>query len=382
MDTIDKPLKNIEALIAKIIAAKSPTEIFSDFGALKSADIAGNLAILSEEYHKMAKEVHPDKVIVCFNSCSGYYSDKEKENLSQKASDAFANLKKHFDFAKKWLENSKWGDLDFIGLKPKVSLKIGKDTIFLSGEKYSGNICDVFVTEGGETVKIPRSPEDNDLVKSESAILKDIWEKDKDHAVKVLPEFKRTVKIGFPDGERICNIFTHFSSHHPGRGYTLQEVIQKYPKGLNLDTAAWMWRRLLLSLTIIHHNGYVHGNIIPENFIIYPETHYGMIVGFTGSVKIGEKAVVFSEDNRDLYPPEVFNKKPLDQTTDIYMAAKVMWKLIGENVGQLSPRIKGILNACTLNSGRLSDAWEIHEDFGVALRKIFGPPKFVEFKMD
>lgn len=363
-------------LIKKLLAAKSPTEIFSDFGAL-SEDIPTKLSVLSDEYHDLAKQVHPDKVV---------YSDSGFENTPEnikKASDCFSNLKNLFDLAKKWVENNKWGDLAFIGLKPKVSLKIGKDTIYLSGEKYFGNICDVFVTEGGEIVKIPRSAEDNDLVRAESELLKDIWARDKDHAVKVLPELKRTVKIGFPDGERICNIFPHFTTHHPGRGYTLQEVIQKYPDGLDLATAAWMWRRLLLSLTIIHHNGYVHGNIIPENFIIYPETHYGMIVGFTGSVKIGEKAVIIAESCRDLYPPEIFNKKPLDQSTDIYMAAKVMWKLLGaKGNAQLSPRIKGILNACTLTSGRLNDAWQIHESFGLALRKIFGEPKFIEFKMD
>lgn len=371
-------------LTSKILAAKSPTEIFSDFGALKG-DISEKSDILNKEYHEIAKQVHPDKV----NSDLQDKSETERDKIVKNASDAFANLKNLFDLAKKWVENNKWGDLAFIGLKPKVSLKIGKGTIYLSDTKYSGDICDVFVTEGGEVVKIPRSAEDNDLVKAESELLKYIWTNDKNHAVKVLPELKRTVKIGFPDGERICNIFPHFSTRHSGRGYTLKEVMQKYSDGLDLATAAWMWRRLLLSLTIIHHNGYVHGNIIPENFIIYPETHYGMLVSFTGAVKIGEKAIVCSdeanykeESNKKYYPPEVFDKKSLTEQTDIYMAAKIMWDLLGEKGKyQLTPRIKGILNACTLNSGRLDDAWSIHEDFGLALRKIFGDPKWVEFKM-
>ena len=348
-------------MIEKLLKAKSPGDIFSDYSSPANrvaGEIAGAIAVLTGEYHRIAKIVHPDN-----------FPDLTE---NKKASDATAVLNSLFETAKTWIETNSWGKNT-----SKNKITIGKTEVFLTGENIPGDICDGFPTEGGDFIKIPRAAEDNDLVKREAELLTDIWKNDPDHAKKFLPELKRTARIQFPDGERISNIFPYFTTHHPSRGYTLQEVKNKYPN-LDLRHAAWIWRRLLGSLAVIHHNGWIHANILPSNFIIFPETHYGMLISFTGAVRNNDTAVI-APGEKSFYPSEVFEKKPLNPATDIYMAAKIMRYLLGKT--PISQRINALLNACELKSGRLSDAWQIHEEFGVALRKIYGEPKFIEFKM-
>lgn len=223
-------------MIDKLLAAKSPADIFSDYSNPPNrvaAEIAGTIAILTGEYHRIAKEVHPDK-----------FSD-EKEN--KKASDATAKLNSLFEQAKNWIETNSWGKNT-----SKQKITIGKTEVFLTGEVIPGDICDGFPTDGGDFIKIPRAAEDNDLVKREAELLADIWKNDSDHAKKFLPELKRTARIQFPDGERIANIFPYFTTHHPGRGYTLQEVKSKYPN-LDLRHAAWIWHPISFAVWFIRN---------------------------------------------------------------------------------------------------------------------------------
>jgi serine/threonine protein kinase len=131
-------------------------------------------------------------------------------------------------------------------------------------------------------------------------------------------------------------------------------------------------------LVIAHDAGWVHNGLTLSNFIIEPETHRGVLIDFTNSVKIGSPAKSITK-NKDDHPLEVMTKRPLVPATDLFMAQRVMRKLLGNT--PITPRINALLNACALVNGRLNDARDVMRTFKDALLPIFGSPKFVEFKM-
>lgn len=331
----------------KIQSATCPQDIFPDYLSL---GIAGALAALKKFYVEQIVLFHPDKV--------EEKDKKEAENISGK-------LNALYEEAQELLRLGKWERP-----KPKVSIMVGKNSIYLEGTIYRGDFCNCFVTEGKELIKIPRVAKDNLKTKKEAEVLNAVWKAAPQNAKQFFPELRRTIRLERKDGERICNIFPHFSAHHSGRGYTLEEVIKAYPKGVDLRNAAWMFNRLILALETLHFSDYIHGNLTPSNFIIFPETHYGMLISFTSAGKEGDKASIKSEYSS--------SDDILSTSADIYSAVKIMRKLLGST--PVTKRMEGIFKSCELAWGNNS-AQAVFDDFKDALFRHFGPPTRAEFTM-
>lgn len=170
--------------------------------------------------------------------------------------------------------------------------------------------------------------------------------------------------------------------------YSLEEVIKAYPDGLDLRDAAWMWNRLLASLMVPSQCGVVHGAVVPSNFLIYPKTHNGMLIDWSFSVKSGENISAISTAYKDFYPKEVLEKKPVDKSTDVYMATMCLIKLLGGDVKNKSLPITtpmpvvGLIRACLLSKiHRTNDVFELYNDFKDVLKSLYGNPKFRKFEM-
>jgi serine/threonine protein kinase len=335
----------------KIKEAKCPQDVFPDYLSL---GIEPALAALKKFYVEQILLFHPDKVDEKYKS--------EAENISGK-------LNALYEEAQASIRLGKWDRP-----KSKSIIQIGKNSLYLAGQVYRGTFCNCFVTEGGELIKIPRSAKDNPKVTRESEVLKEVWKNTRENAQQFFPELRRTIKLARPDGERVCNIFPHFSEHHPDRGYTLQEVINAYPGGVDLRNAAWMLNRLLVAIGTLHYSDYVHANLTPDNFIIFPETHYGMLVGFTSAVKNGEKSDTVSEYSA----PEV-GKSALTPASDLWSAIKIIRKVLGKT--PITPRMEGLFKSCEMTKHRNNDAFEVFNDFKDALFRHFGPPSRAEFTM-
>jgi len=171
-------------------------------------------------------------------------------------------------------------------------------------------------------------------------------------------------------------------------GFTLAQIHDAYPAGIDLRDAAWMWNRLLGALLAAHQSNIVHGAVLPEHFLVFPKTHNGILLDWSYAVKPGVFIRAISPGRREFYPPEVFAKKPAQFGTDLYMAAMCLLHLIGGKTafrtfpGTIHASVRGLLRSCWLGQAhRPQDVWQLFEDFGGLLKALYGPKKFRHFAM-
>lgn len=311
-------------------------------------EIFGDGTLISSLYRKYSFVIHPDKC--------GLPNAKEAFQrlvlLEGEATKAFA--------AGTYSASKR--------IKELASVSLGGST-YQPIDIVHGTVATILVCEN-EVIKIPNTPKDNDLMLNEGRVLQKVWETP-DMCKGFFPQLIKTGEVKYK-GNRQVNILERI------KGVSLKQVHEAFPKGVELCHAAWMFNRILASLVIIHHSGFVHNGLTLSNFIIEPETHRGVLIDFTNSVAIGRPAKSITSD-KDAHPAEVFSKKPLVPATDLFMAARLMRTLLGKT--PISRRIDALLNACSLVNGRLNDAREVLISFKEALLPIFGQPKFVEFKM-
>lgn len=255
-----------------------------------------------------------------------------------------------------------------------------------SGALYRSAIATIYpcvwmdgVDEAHGMMKIPRSPRDNDLMEAEARSLKLLAEGDERYhpfVPQLVESFRhrdRTTKI-----ERRINVT---ESLIPGF-VSLMDVHNAYPRGVDPRDVAWMWRRLLTALGYAHECGVVHGAVMPENVLVHPEKHGLVLIDWTYSVpmKTPLKAMMKVTGRRLWYPPEVEEKEPATQATDIAVASRTMGWLMGERTPGV---FRSFIRGCTLDSEamRPHDAWALLREFDDLLERLYGPRKFREFKM-
>ncbi len=248
----------------------------------------------------------------------------------------------------------------------------------------TGSISDVFRTmDGTKVAKISRNDRHLGFMNNEVKVLSEITpDKDEQPTLwNTLPHIEDVFTVGQKNhGKRRV----HIMDYDPDL-LTLEYIHNKWPDGVEPETFAWIFKRILLSLTVVHRAGYVHGAVIPKHFLANKVSHAGRLIDFIHAVKIGE-SIKAQVKNKRFYPKEVLNKEPVTPETDIYMAGKVGVYLLGGclstgNVpGSVPGRIRGFLRAIIMDdkNSRPNDAWELHEDFSSLLERVFGPPKYHE----
>jgi serine/threonine protein kinase len=169
------------------------------------------------------------------------------------------------------------------------------------------------------------------------------------------------------------------STHRPL--YSLLEVMQRRPHGLDPRDAAWMWRRLLVALGTAHRAGIVHGAVVPEHVLIEPDDHGVVLVDWCYSATgPGERIPALVPRYRDAYPPEVLDRDPPGPHTDIHLAAGLMSGLMGDRAPK---SLRRFADGCRLASPRQrpDDAWRLLRELDELLHRLYGPRKFRPFVM-
>lgn len=365
---IPTTLKDASKLLKKAIC---PEDVFGDLN--------GNQPVaLKDAFRDWAKLTHADR-----------YTAAADKKL---ATDCFILFQRWHTVAEGKVSAGKYGDRTGMA---KITVKTKTDVYEVTERIASGDICEVYgATNKAKkhvVLKVTRTPANNDMTANESTQLRHLWQnapskdlKAMHHVIALLDNFELTQdKI-----KKRVNVFPRLD------GYcTLQDVLEEYPEGLDVRDAAWMWNRLLTAVLVTHQTGIVHGSILPKHFMICPSSpsaHDGVLIEWSYAVKKGEKLKAICPAEKDYYPAEVFAKKPADFGVDIYMAAKVMIRLLGGKIvkdGATIPekvphQVKGILKACLLAAGhRPKDVWEVFEDFEKALIAKYGPRTFRPFAM-
>jgi len=336
------------------------------------------LEALKRQYRRLATQTHPD----------------HHPYAKYEAEEAFKLLQRWHQVALRKIEQGTYGKKALITIASPMQQYAGYE------QPLKGDLCDLFPawSEGGEKVllKINRHVRNNDLLQAEVQSLKRLeralGSKSKSrsrskanplraHFPTLVEHFKISDEA---NSQRQTNVLQVEADY-----VTLEQVIEAYPTGLHPADMAWMFNRVLAALGVSHEQGIIHGAVVPAHIMIRPPDHNGMLIDWCYSVKVGQTIKAVSPSNKAYYPPEVFAKLPATAATDIYMAASCMVRLLGGDVASgtlphsVPKPIKALLRVCLIPSPhrRVNDAWELFEDFGKILRRLYGPPTFRPFKM-
>lgn len=304
--------------------------------------------------------------------CKITHEDKCSDDEKHLAHEAFILLQNLYNLAEEKIKLKTYGQ------------KVKKINITISGRKQiyqldtlfrPGDISDIY-KDKNFIIKISRSPATNILLKNEEENLNKIIKHSEGlEILRHIPHFYESFDI-LNNGQNLrVNVF-----EFKEKFYSLQEIIDAYPKGIDSRDMAWMFNRMMGSLLAAHQTGIIHGAITPKHILLDIETHNGILIDWCYSVKKGSLIKNIVPEYRSLYPKEVFDKRPADEGYDLYMLANCMMKVVDQN---LLPRaIKGLLNACLLGyTYRYKDVWVLYQDFSNTLLALYGPKKFRTFVM-
>lgn len=246
--------------------------------------------------------------------------------------------------------------------------------------------------------RVSRTPTDNDLVQNEAQILYHLhtipdYEDFRAFTTPVLENFIYSDK-SLQGAHQVNIVSLHEHINGPNELYSLEEIWNYYPSGIDPRDMAWMWRRLLFVLGFVHKSGVVHGGILPSHVLIEPKDHKLVLTGWGFGVrKIGntwDRLKAVSVTYEKWYPPEVFDKKPASPGFDVVMGARCMMYLIGadplDNMSrhrnmedELARYFTNIINTGPRN--RPGDAWKLLSEFDRIIEKLWGPRTFRVFTM-
>lgn len=252
-----------------------------------------------------------------------------------------------------------------------------------------GDIADVFLAETGgvdAVIKVSRINGAAAMIEQERVALKAIL--DRAGASSYCHYFPALVD-SFPARDKFQKRINAFRREEGF--FTLEQVHDRYPNGVDGRHQAWIFKRLLTAIGFANQTGFVHGGVLPSHVMVHARNHGLQLIGWGQSVRGAQRIRHVSTKFKDWYPPEVIgaNKRSAMPSTDIYMAAKCLVYLAGgDPVSNSMPdnmpkQIRAFLRSCLMEGQamRPGDAWELLDQFEELLRGLYGQPKFQELVM-
>lgn len=351
---------------AAVDMATRPEEVFGEL----TGTLDEKLAAARRTYRRLALEVHPDR------------------NPSPSAASAFQNLTRIWELTQIELRAGTYGQPRGVTAAYGIQIRSKTAEYTLLERVAAGDIADVYRAVMKATVspdpvevavKIVRAGRDNDLMQAEARNLAKIQgERPRDYDP-FFPELIDSFIIRQPGAQRRANVFDLLEGFH-----TIEEILAAFPRGLDPRDMAWMFRRLLVALSLAHESEVVHGAPLPGNVLIHPEKHGLVLVGWGASVQTEGQIRSVVRRNRYWYPQEVINKRPVGPETDVSLAARTMIRLLdghpetGVLPLSVPAPLRAFFRACVLpdREKRPDDAWRLKEDLDMVLRRLYGKPKF------
>jgi len=334
----------MSSVLDQVLSASKPDDLFGG----KDAD--GAKAI----YRRLLKQVHPDK-----------FEDRHRA----RATEASANLTRLYT------------ELVNPTVKPFV-ITTKRGTHEVGTLLAKGDVANVYraTSEGKPSVvKIARSPKNADLIAREVTALKKIKDEVHPELTAFYPQVLDTFK--HRDAQTRIDRRGVVTDQHVHGFVPLHEVRAKFPAGLDPRDAAWMFRRILIALSGLHRIGIVHGGIVPPHLLMELDKHGLVLVDYTASCIEEDAVVPFLAKGWDwVYPNEVSAKVTPTPETDIYMAAKVLEYMMGD---QAPRQMRAFVKGCTIGTqkSRPGDALSLLEEFTELIERLYGPRKFRVFRL-
>lgn len=266
-----------------------------------------------------------------------------------------------------------------VGASGPVTITTKKRTYVLGDDVIAGTIANLYPVSWNDgdihhgVLKMPRSPRDTDLMEREAKALKALDKADSDyrHFASMLVETFRH-KDATTKELRRANVFEPLEGF-----YSLAEVADAYPNGVDPRDVAWMWRRLFVAIGLAADNGIVHGAVVPDHVMIHPTMHGVVLTDWCYSCMDDDQTIpAIVPGRRAFYPQSVIDKEPPTYAVDVAMAAKTMVWLCGS----LAPRqYRAFAQGCAVSSP--PKPAELLGEFDELISNLYGPRKYRLFNM-
>jgi serine/threonine protein kinase len=340
-----------------IVACKCPEDLFGNL----SPDPLQELKTL---YRRFARIAHAD-----------HYLRTDEQHLAHVV---FTRLNEFHQQALSKLSDGTYGT------KSKPSdpsfIKSSKRTYEVKEGITKGDLSTVYrgIYESKSVIiKVSSDPSFNPLMETEATILKKL-----NQSVGGTTSFKYfipTLVDSFRIQDSIVRQVNVFESVDGFRSLT--DIHAIFPKGIDQRHFVWIFNRLLSTLSFVHPQKIVHGAILPDHILVHPVTHAIHLIDWCFAVPCDSLLRVIPVLYGNWYPQEVLNKDRVGPFTDLYMAAKCMFYILGEHI---HPKFKRLLNSCMIKHPmrRQSDAWELYEEFQTLSKEVFGSRKYIQLVLD
>ncbi|MDN7121486.1 adenylate cyclase [Nocardioides sp. ChNu-153] len=241
-----------------------------------------------------------------------------------------------------------------------------------------GTVANVHAVPGQDAVvKIARRPASSRFVRNERDALQALRTfTDQPGNGWLAPYFPRlldTATVGSPTERREANVLGSL-----GRAdgfYSLAQVQQAAPEGLDGRDWAWMQRRLLRALAGAHAAGLVHGALLPENVLIHPREHGVVLAGWSFATRPGRPAEGRVASQAAAYPPEA-STGVLTPASDLFMLGALGLALLRPEERAQRRFAEGCMQAAPAMRPRAADLLEEYDDL---LDRLYGARRFRPF---
>lgn len=343
----------IQVLSQKILNARTVEEIFGELSPTTEET-------LTKAARKLQQQVHPD------------------HNKETNATDVFNALSKLLDLATAAIANKTYG----ANKKINTTTIISKKDEYAVGERsYTGENSIIYrgTNKGNNpiVIRLAKTPANNKAIKDSAAILTKI--KDVGTAP-IVPDLIDTFNMVVNGKKQEALVF-----NDPPCGdlpsMTLTKIMQHYPNGVAPEHFVWMMKRMLSAILHAEKAKVLHGAILPCHIVVYPDSHLEKLIGWSHAAEYGKSRKPIIEKFKDYYPDDYAVAKA-NSTTDIYMLAKCMIKILGGNIitNDLPPQIPlaigGFLKSLVVGHSELYAA-SVFKRVTELASQIFGKPKFI-----
>jgi serine/threonine protein kinase len=243
-------------------------------------------------------------------------------------------------------------------------------------------------------IKIVRDARTNSLLNNEAATLRRLHGADPSNRyTPFLPWPQATFAVN--DGpaaqpRQALVLRMHPEIRSPDELYTLEEVRDHFPQGLDQRQVAWIWRRVLSILGYAHSQGTVHGAVLPPHILIEPRTHKLLLIDWSCAIPAGSGQTlrVISGGHLAWYKREYASSRSPTPAIDVALAARSMIYLLGGDpvTGMIPPAVDPALQrhfARCISRGPTPglEAWRLLDDFDKLIEALWGPRRFVALEL-
>ena len=197
-----------------------------------------------------------------------------------------------------------------------------------------------------------------------------------------LPAYVETFGVPAADGAPRRRALA-FAAPHPGL-LSLREIRARRPAGLPAQDGAWMLRRILVALGLVHANAIVHGALTPDHVLIEPSQRGVVLVDWKYAVPHGERVPAMPDAWQAMTAPEIRAATPVTPAADIFMAMRCIAYVLGGDpaTGAVPPgagrHIAGFLRGASHPSPRRrpADALALKDELDELIDRLWGPRRF------